>query len=56
MSAVLSHPTATGADVNLRLAFQKQLQLVTNKIHATNNVDERIAGLEGRAEAGPHAP
>jgi len=40
MSAVLSHPTATGADVNLRLAFQKQLQLVTNKIHATSNIDE----------------
>jgi len=40
MSAVLNHPTATGADVNLRLAFQKQLQLVTNKIHATSNIDE----------------
>ncbi len=40
MSAVLSHPTATGADVNLKLAFQKQLQLVTNKIHATSNIDE----------------
>jgi type II secretory ATPase GspE/PulE/Tfp pilus assembly ATPase PilB-like protein len=45
MSAVLSHPTATGADVNLRLAFQKQLQLVTNKIHATNNVDEIMLDL-----------
>jgi type II secretory ATPase GspE/PulE/Tfp pilus assembly ATPase PilB-like protein len=40
MSAVLSHPSATGTDVNLRLAFQKQLQLVTNKIHATSNIDE----------------
>jgi len=45
MSAVLSHPTATGADVNLRLAFQKQLQLVTNKIHSTNNVDEIMLDL-----------
>jgi len=41
MSAVLSHPaTATQTDVNIRLAFQKQLQLVTNKIHATSNIDE----------------
>ncbi len=40
MSAVLSHPTSTQTDVNLRLAFQKQLQLVTNKIHATSNIDE----------------
>jgi type II secretory ATPase GspE/PulE/Tfp pilus assembly ATPase PilB-like protein len=38
MSAVLSHPAAAQADV--RLAFQKQLQLVTNKIHATSNIDE----------------
>ena len=40
MSAVLSHPATTQTDVNIRLAFQKQLQLVTNKIHATSNVDE----------------
>src|SRR3989337_3265433 len=40
MSAVLSHPAATQTDVNVRLAFQKQLQLVTNKIHATSNIDE----------------
>ena len=40
MSAVLSHPANTQTDVNLRLAFQKQLQLVTNKIHATSNIDE----------------
>jgi type II secretory ATPase GspE/PulE/Tfp pilus assembly ATPase PilB-like protein len=40
MSAVLSHPTSTQTDVNVRLAFQKQLQLVTNKIHATSNIDE----------------
>src|SRR5258706_9671308 len=40
MSAVLSHPTTTQTDVNVRRAFQKQLQLGTNKIHATNNIDE----------------
>src|SRR3989338_3865594 len=40
MSAVLSHQAAPQADVNARLAFQKQLQAVTNKIHATNNIDE----------------
>ena len=40
MSAVLSHQTAAPADVGARLAFQKQLQLVTNKIHATSNIDE----------------
>ena len=40
MSAVLSHHAAPHADVNVRLAFQKQLQLVTNKIHATSNIDE----------------
>ncbi len=42
MSAVLSHPSTSQTDVNARLAFQKQLQVVTNKIHATNNVDEII--------------
>jgi type II secretory ATPase GspE/PulE/Tfp pilus assembly ATPase PilB-like protein len=40
MSAVLSHQAAPQADVSARLAFQKQLQLVTNKIHATSNIDE----------------
>ncbi len=40
MSAVLSPQAATQTDVGARLAFQKQLQAVTNKIHATNNVDE----------------
>ena len=39
MSAVLSHAPAH-SDVGARLAFQKQLQAVTNKIHATNNIDE----------------
>jgi type II secretory ATPase GspE/PulE/Tfp pilus assembly ATPase PilB-like protein len=40
MSAVLSHPAGAQTDVGARLAFQKQLQAVTNKIHATNNIDE----------------
>jgi type II secretory ATPase GspE/PulE/Tfp pilus assembly ATPase PilB-like protein len=40
MSAVLSPQGATQADVGARLAFQKQLQAVTNKIHATSNIDE----------------
>ncbi len=40
MSAVLSQPAVPQGDVNARLAFQKQLQAVTNKIHATNNIDE----------------
>ena len=41
MSAVLSpKPAAQAPDVNLRLNFQKNLQVVTNRIHATSNVDE----------------
>jgi type II secretory ATPase GspE/PulE/Tfp pilus assembly ATPase PilB-like protein len=40
MSAVLSHSAGAQTDVGARLAFQKQLQAVTNKIHATNNIDE----------------
>src|SRR5438876_6952202 len=40
MSAVLSQPAAAQTGVAARLAFQKQLQAVTNKIHATNNIDE----------------
>jgi hypothetical protein len=40
MSAVLNTPPAPAADVNSRLHFSKNLQVVTNKIHATSNVDE----------------
>ncbi|HEY9532165.1 MAG TPA: GspE/PulE family protein [Burkholderiales bacterium] len=40
MSAVLSPHAGAHADVGARLAFQKQLQAVTNKIHATSNIDE----------------
>src|SRR5712672_3882089 len=40
MSAVLQTHPGAASDVNSRLTFQKNLQTVTNKIHATNNVDE----------------
>ncbi|HEX9182649.1 MAG TPA: GspE/PulE family protein [Burkholderiales bacterium] len=40
MSAVLSHHAGSQVDANVRLAFQKQLQAVTNKVHATSNIDE----------------
>jgi type II secretory ATPase GspE/PulE/Tfp pilus assembly ATPase PilB-like protein len=40
MSAVLNATPSTTGDVSSRLAFQKNLQVVTNRIHATNNIDE----------------
>jgi type II secretory ATPase GspE/PulE/Tfp pilus assembly ATPase PilB-like protein len=40
MSAVLQTHGSGAGDVNSRLSFQKNLQIVTNKIHATSNVDE----------------
>jgi type II secretory ATPase GspE/PulE/Tfp pilus assembly ATPase PilB-like protein len=40
MSAVLNATPSTTGDVSTRLAFQKNLQVVTNRIHATNNIDE----------------
>ncbi len=40
MSAVLNTAPVPAVDVNSRLTFSKNLQVVTNKIHATNNVDE----------------
>jgi type II secretory ATPase GspE/PulE/Tfp pilus assembly ATPase PilB-like protein len=40
MSAVLSTQSVPPGDVTSRLAFQKSLQAVTNRIHATNNIDE----------------
>src|SRR5256886_13234066 len=48
MSAVLNQPAAAQTDVAARLAFQKQLQVVTNRIHATSNIDEIM--LEMSAE------
>src|SRR6478736_5423867 len=47
MSAVLSSHAASN-DFGARLAFQKQLQVVTNRIHATSNIDEIM--LEMSAE------
>lgn len=40
MSAVLNAPSTAAPDINARLLFQKNLQVVTNKIHATSNIDE----------------
>jgi type II secretory ATPase GspE/PulE/Tfp pilus assembly ATPase PilB-like protein len=37
---VLSPQSVPPGDVQSRLAFQKSLQAVTNRIHATNNIDE----------------
>ncbi len=46
MSAVLNSPQdAAGGDVGSRLQFFKTLQSVTNKIHATSNVDEIMLEL-----------
>ncbi len=47
MSAVLNSPqdATGGGDVGTRLQFFKTLQSVTNKIHATSNVDEIMLEL-----------
>ena len=47
MSAVLDtqQPNSGADDVNIRLAFFKKLQAVTNKIHSTSNVDEIMLDL-----------
>ena len=45
MSAVLNTPQDAGADVGSRLALFKNLQTVTNRIHATSNVDEIMLEL-----------
>ncbi|MBI4983992.1 MAG: Flp pilus assembly complex ATPase component TadA [Rhodocyclales bacterium] len=47
MSAVLSTPQDAGglSDVGSRLTFFKNLQAVTNKIHATANIDEIMLEL-----------
>ncbi|GAB3548603.1 hypothetical protein GCM10027343_29200 [Noviherbaspirillum agri] len=47
MSAVLGTPTTGGKteDVNIRLDFFQKLQAVTNKIHATSNIDEIMLDL-----------
>ncbi|GIZ51429.1 GspE/PulE family protein [Noviherbaspirillum aridicola] len=48
MSAVLGNPVRGNEqpdDVNIRLNFMRKLQAVTNKIHATANVDEIMLDL-----------
>ncbi|MCM2290626.1 MAG: Flp pilus assembly complex ATPase component TadA, partial [Sulfuritalea sp.] len=48
MSAVPAAPAdAAMSDVDSRLAFFKNLQVVTNKIHATSNIDEIMLELSG---------
>ena len=45
MSAVLEpkvQSSANIADMSVKLAFQKRLQAVTNRIHSTSNIDEII--------------
>jgi type II secretory ATPase GspE/PulE/Tfp pilus assembly ATPase PilB-like protein len=45
MNAVLNPRPAAAGDANSRLNFQKNLQTVTNRIHATANVDEIMLDL-----------
>ena len=49
MSTVLEMKPTTGgqnlAEMNSRLEFQRKLQIVTNKIHATTNIDEIMIEL-----------
>jgi type II secretory ATPase GspE/PulE/Tfp pilus assembly ATPase PilB-like protein len=43
--SILQTATAETTDVNSRLAFFKHLQTVTNRIHATSNIDEIMLEL-----------
>ena len=54
MSAVLGSHAASN-DFGARLAFQKQLQVVTNKIHATSNIDEIMLEMSAEVCALFHA-
>ncbi|HEY0846898.1 MAG TPA: ATPase, T2SS/T4P/T4SS family [Noviherbaspirillum sp.] len=46
MNAVLDpHKSGDADEMNIRLEFFKKLQTVTNKIHATNNLDELMLDL-----------
>ncbi|MCF8198577.1 MAG: Flp pilus assembly complex ATPase component TadA [Sulfuritalea sp.] len=48
MSAVTAAPAgAAASEVDNRLAFFKNLQVVTNKVHATSNIDEIMLELSG---------
>jgi hypothetical protein len=45
MSAVLETQQENSGDMNSRLEFFKKLQVVTNKIHVTANIDEIMLDL-----------
>lgn len=45
MNTVLATPGAAGADVLTRLEFSRKLQQITNRIHATSNIDEIMLDL-----------
>ena len=45
MNAAPAQVGGAGVDVDARLAFFRDLQLVTNKIHATSNIDEIMLEL-----------
>ena len=45
MSTVLQPKPATQENLAEKLSFQQKLQVVTNKIHATKNLDEIILEL-----------
>ncbi|MDP2821261.1 MAG: ATPase, T2SS/T4P/T4SS family [Sulfuritalea sp.] len=48
MSPVSAAPAAAAAsDVDSRLAFFRNLQVVTNRVHATSNIDEIMLELSG---------
>ena len=47
MSPVSAAPAEAASDVDSRLAFFKNLQTVTNKVHATSNIDEIMLELSG---------
>ena len=47
MSPVTAAPAEAASDVDSRLAFFKNLQTVTNKVHATANIDEIMLELSG---------
>jgi light-regulated signal transduction histidine kinase (bacteriophytochrome) len=47
MNASSPAETSVAADASSRLAFFKHLQAVTNKIHATANIDEIMLELSG---------
>jgi type II secretory ATPase GspE/PulE/Tfp pilus assembly ATPase PilB-like protein len=47
MSPVSAAPAEAASDVDSRLAFFKNLQTVTNKVHATANIDEIMLELSG---------